>query len=210
MSNVGDMSDPAFHAARLWTPLGLSVGSVIGAVGATDLTSGWVTALWATAAAFLAIAAIEPIRWALARRKRPEATQQIIQTPTIESQTKVFSPTIVQADRPGWKAMCADGGSQQQPHGAVLYISSERETARDFRCLVRKDGGEPFNAHLQGGKVGRHAAHYPAAFEGAPPVSEGTYTFEWFGYVDESPNEMLLASGTFRVNNHLQVFCGDG
>jgi hypothetical protein len=38
-------------------------------------------------------------------------------------------------------------------------------------------------------------------------VSEGEYTFEWFGYVDESPSEVLLASGTFRVNNHLQIFC---
>lgn len=105
--------------------------------------------------------------------------------------------------------MCADGKSQQQAYGAVLYITSERETARDFRCLVRKEGEEPVNAHLRGGKVGIHSAHYPHAFPGAPPMLEGEYTFEWFGYVDESPNEMLLASGMFRVNDKLQIFCGE-
>jgi hypothetical protein len=213
------MRDRAFHPARVWPPLGLAIACVIGAVGATDLTSGWVTVLWILASVFALLTVAEPIRWVVARKKsspepeveqdpQPEPTPQSIEAPMIESQAKVFSPTITQENRPGWKAMCADGKAQQQPYGAVLYITSERETARDFRCLVRRERQEPVNAHLQGGRVGIHSTHYPHAFLGAPPMLEGEYTYEWFGYVDESPDEMLLASGTFRVNNHLQIFCG--
>jgi hypothetical protein len=191
---------------------------VIGAVGATDLTSGWVTVLWILAAFFGVMMLVEPIRWAIARNdsspeaevgpeRQPEPPPRTIHAPTIASKMKVFSPTITQADRPGWKAMCADGKSQQQPYGAFLYITSERETGRDFRCLLRREGQEPVNAHLQGGKVGIHSAHYPHAFPGAPPMLEGEYSYEWFGYVDNEPTEILLASGMFRVNNHLQVSC---
>jgi hypothetical protein len=156
-----------FHWVRFGLLVAAAVGLAAGAAGPTDQDSRVVVALWIGAGIAAIGALVEVAVWWFPRPKPPTPTPQTIHAPTIDSQPESFSPTVVQGDRPGWKAMCADGGSQQQPHGAVLYIASDRETA-------------------------------------------GEYTFEWFGYVDESPNEMLLASGTFRVNSHLQVFCGKG
>ena len=48
--------------------------------------------------------------------------------------------------------------------------------------------------------------HYPKTFPGAPPLSPGEYHFSWLGYVEGNENELLLAKGSFKVNQLGQVF----
>jgi hypothetical protein len=51
--------------------------------------------------------------------------------------------------------------------------------------------------------------HYPGEFLGTPsPLVQGEYTFHWLGELGDwiDPNETLLASGTFKVNELGQIF----
>jgi hypothetical protein len=122
---------------------------------------------------------------------------------------QLFAPSVIQGDRPGWNASCSDAGytGSDNRHGAHLFLSSDRETAKTFRCLVREPGGQAILAYPSGGQVGQMMLHYPADFAGAPALTVGEYTFEWFGYVTGEKHEMLLARASFRLNNGLQVFC---
>lgn len=139
---------------------------------------------------------------------KAEVPQPADQVPpgAIDNPPTVHPPSIVQGDRPGWRAWSEV--DPQQGHGAVLNVESLGEGATVFRCRVThlRDGGFIDWTHRAIKSPSRARAHYPAAFPGAPPLLEGEYQFAWFGYVEGNPNELLLASNTFKVNQMGQVY----
>jgi hypothetical protein len=148
-------------------------------------------------------------RDAAARPKTVEAKADVPEPTVIAGRTLSAPPslprgTLGQGDRPGWEAFCLDAG-ESEAQGLRLFLSSSKETASAFRCIVVAPGDRACQAKPTGGQVGRMSVHYPAEFTDAPELTEGEYTFRWFGYIDGK--ETLLASNRFKVNANRQVYC---
>jgi hypothetical protein len=151
-------------------------------------------------------------RDAIAKPKTVEAKGDVPQ-PTvqvspgaIDKPPTVHPPSISQGDRPGWRAWSEI--DPQQGHGAVLNIKSLGEGVTVFRCRVTHlpVGGFVDWTHRATRSPSQTRVHYPAAFPGAPSLVEGEYQFTWFGYVEGNPNELLLATNAFKVNQLGQVY----